>query len=52
MSYTHSLGEARAENHASALAAIIQNRRPNAEFGLDLGSREGKIPHKLRERTG
>jgi SAM-dependent methyltransferase len=52
MSYTHSLSEERAENHASDLAAIIQNRTPNVEFGLDVGSGEGKITNKLRETTG
>lgn len=52
MSYTHSLSEARAENHASVLAQVIQNRRLNAEYGLDIGCGEGKIAHKLREKTG
>jgi ubiquinone/menaquinone biosynthesis C-methylase UbiE len=52
MSYTHSISEARAKNHASALAAIIQNRTPNAKFGLDVGSGDGKIANKLMEKTG
>jgi ubiquinone/menaquinone biosynthesis C-methylase UbiE len=52
MSYTHSLSEARAENHASLLTAVIQNRTANAEFGLDVGSGEGKIANKLREKSG
>jgi ubiquinone/menaquinone biosynthesis C-methylase UbiE len=52
MSYTHSLGEARAESHASVLATIIQNRRPNAELGLDVGAGEGKVANKLRQKTG
>jgi SAM-dependent methyltransferase len=52
MSYTHSLSETRAESHASALAAIIQNRRPNAALGLDVGAGKGEIANKLREKTG
>jgi SAM-dependent methyltransferase len=52
MSYTHPLNEARTENHASMLATIIQNRRPNAALGLDVGAGEGKIALKLREKTG
>jgi ubiquinone/menaquinone biosynthesis C-methylase UbiE len=52
MSYTHSLSEARAENHASMVARIIQNRGPNAALGLDVGAGEGKIALKLREKTG
>ncbi|MDQ3852773.1 MAG: class I SAM-dependent methyltransferase [Thermoproteota archaeon] len=52
MSYTHSLSEARAENHALVLATIIQNRRPNAALGLDVGAGQGKIALKLSEKTG
>ncbi|MDQ3837563.1 MAG: class I SAM-dependent methyltransferase, partial [Thermoproteota archaeon] len=52
MSYTHSLSEARAESHASVLAAIIQNRRPNAALGLDVGAGKGEIANKLSEKTG
>jgi SAM-dependent methyltransferase len=52
MSYTHSLSETRAESHASVLAAIIQNRRPNAALGLDVGAGKGEIANKLREKTG
>jgi hypothetical protein len=49
LSDTHYLSEARAENHASVLTAVIQNRTANAEFGLDEGSGEGRIANKLRE---
>ncbi|MDQ3903485.1 MAG: class I SAM-dependent methyltransferase [Thermoproteota archaeon] len=52
MSYTHSLTQARAENHASVVAEIIQNHTPNAKFGLDVGAGQGNITNKLRERTG
>ncbi len=52
MSYTHYLSEATAENHASVLTAVIQNRTANAEFGLDVGSGEGRIANKLREKSG
>ncbi len=52
MSYTHYLSEARAANHASVLTAVIQNRTANAEFGLDVGSGEGRIANKLREKSG
>jgi hypothetical protein len=38
MSYSHSLSEASAENHASVLAALIQDRASYAKLGLDLES--------------
>jgi hypothetical protein len=34
------------------LTAVIQNRTANAEFGLDVGSGEGRIANKLREKSG
>jgi hypothetical protein len=52
LSYTHYLGEARAEDHASVLTAVIQNRTAKAEFGLDVGSGEERIANKLREKSG
>jgi SAM-dependent methyltransferase len=52
MSYSHSLSEARAENHASVLAALIQDRASYARLGLDVGAGQGQIPSKLMEKTG
>jgi SAM-dependent methyltransferase len=52
LSFTHYFNDARAENHACVLAAIIQNRAPHAKSGLDVGSGTAKIANKLMEKTG
>lgn len=52
MSYNHSLTETRAENHASVLAALIQDSASYAKLGLDVGCGQGIIPSKLMQKTG
>src|SRR2546422_3782992 len=52
VSYTHSLTQARYEHLGSRITDLIQEKAPNARFGLDIGAGTGGLTRKLIEKTG